>query len=633
MSPNAIVVVACVWDPRPMRVLPAAVVDVASAASSHAVVPGPHRLAAAASERTSAPGRSPAVRHTSSSRATRWRGLGAGLLAAAAVLGGCAPGAAPQVVATGLHLPADGDTPCPTEPPPTADWTSEVQSFAATVKGPDMQPLQVEGSAPLILPDVPVGTARVVALFGLTQGAPTWRGVSAGLDVRGNEETRVDVLLARIADLSCTRSTSQSARAFHTATPLADGTILIVGGADEISDASGTCPGCRLAVATSKASTYDPRTGIFTPIEPDLTTPRMFHTAARLGDGRVVIAGGTSEALLRPVDGSVTFPLQPRQVVPGGSVEVYDPTTRRFSPVGDDPAGPRVFAAATTRASGEVIITGGVPDVDADQTLGNALSSTTVCGGDPLSCREGPPMARRRAGHSLFPFDRDGVYAWGGSVDINPVDGVDGFHLEFLADDASQFSLVEVASMQATRNVFFAGVSRYFSSRVLSVGGLLRSTSGAFSFALADAGSAECPDGCAAVFVFDRSSDASPFGGIATGRTDERPAMRLTSPRFLAGVAALPDERTAVIAGGFSDLVLTPANALERYDEDSLSVSLVPVGGVDRTLRSARGGATASAIGDGTVLFVGGIDADGSALPTAEVFADPKTPPQAAPLE
>jgi hypothetical protein len=621
-----------------MRVLPAAVVDVASAACPRAVIPGPRPLAAGTTGRPRAPGAARAVRRSSSPWSTGARGVGAGVLVVAASLGGCAPGGAPRVVATGLHLPADGDTPCPTEPPPTADWTSEVQSFAATVKGPDMQPLQVEGSAPLILPDVPVGAGRVVALFGLTQGAPTWRGVSAALDVRGNEETRVDVLLARIADLSCTRSTSQSARAFHTATPLADGTILIVGGADEISDASGTCPGCRLAVATSRASTYDPRTGVFTPIEPDLTTPRMFHTAARLGDGRVVIAGGTSEALLRPVDGSVTFPLQPRQVVPGGSVEVYDPTTRRFSPVGDDPAGPRVFAAAVTRASGDVIITGGIPDVTADQTLGNALSSTTVCGGDPLSCREGPPMARRRAGHSLFTFDRDGVYAWGGSVDLTPVDGVDGFHLEFLADDASQFSLVEVASMQATRNVFFAGTSRYFSSRVLSVGGLLRSTSGAFSFALADGGTAnggtaDCPDGCAAVFVFDRSSDASPFGGIATGRTDERSAMRLTSPRFLAGVAALPDERTAVIGGGFSDLLLTPANTLERYDEDSLSVSQVPVGGVDRTLRSARGGATASPIGDGTVLFVGGIDAEGSALPTAEVFADPKTPPQAAPLE
>jgi hypothetical protein len=570
----------------------------------------------------------------------QWAAL-LGALGAFGLSAACSPSAAPSVVAHSLHLPADASTPCPDEPPSTPDWTGEVQSFAATVAGPDMESIQVDGSAPLVIPEVPAGTGRVVALFGLAQGTPVWRGVTRPLDVVAGADVAVDVLLARIADVSCARSTSQSTRAFHTATQLDDGTVLIVGGAEVIDDAGqANCPSCRRATATTKASTYDPKTGRFTPVEPDLTTPRMFHTAARLADGRVIVAGGTREALLRPVDGDTTFPIQP--TAPLATIEVYDPVTRRFSPVGEDPGGARVFAAATTRSGGDVIITGGIPEMDTDRTLGNALSSTTICGGEPLGCRPGEPLARRRVGHALFNIEGDGVYAWGGSVELTPVDGIDGFHMERQGDDDATFRLVDVASMQATRNLFFATTSRYFGSRILAAGGLVRSTSGTFTFSLADGGGA-------AVFVFDRSSVASPFGGIATGRNAEegRPAMQLSTPRFLASAAAMPDGETVIVAGGFScatpeepdncDVELTPAIALERYDETTLTVAPIPVGGDNRALRAARGGLTATGIGDGTVLFVGGVTVDGGGAPatvgTAEVFADPETPPLAAALE
>ncbi len=54
------------------------------------------------------------------------------------------------------------------------------------------------------------------------------------------------------------------------------------------------------------------------------------------------------------------------------------------------------------------------------------------------------------------------------------------------------------------------------------------------------------------------------------------------------------------------------------------------MGGAARTLRDARGGLVAAAPGDGTVVLLGGeapLGSDRAPLATAEIFADPLTPP------
>jgi len=549
-------------------------------------------------------------------------------LGAATALSACAPSPAPVVHAHSLTRPLTG--PCPTDETAAAvgEFASEVNAFAATVTGPGIDPAIVadDGGAPLLVQAVPVGVDRIVSLFGLSNGFVTWRGISAPVEVTAGEDTPVDVLLARVSDVSCPRSTTQSARVFHTATLLDDGKVLVVGGAAEVVDASATCGvGCRRATATTSAALYDPSTGTFTPVG-GLATPRMFHTAARLADGRVVVAGGTREALLHPVDvARFPFPIDP--TAPLSSVELYDPAQRAFVPGDDDPAGARVFAAATTTSAGEVIITGGVPATDPSRNdLGNALGSSTICGGTGFSCRPGPPLSRRRAGHAAFTIPGDGVYLWGGSVELDPVGSVAGYHLEQLADGAPAFALVDVATMQETRNLFFAATAQYFDVRVLSAGGLLRDrATGAFTFARVDGGGGP-------VYVFDRT--AGERGGIANGRipNSDNPVMTLASPSFLATAAGLPDRRSAVVAGGFSTLDFEPSANFARFDEATLSIGALQAGGADRTLRQPRGGATATGVGDGTVVFVGGTDETGAPLSTAEVFAERSLPPQAADL-
>src|SRR5438309_6829822 len=114
----------------------------------------------------------------------------------------------------------------------------------------------------------------------------------------------------------------------HTASRLSDGTVLIAGGTG-----AGGLP-------VAAAQLFDPTTGAFTALDP-LSTPRARHTATLLRDGRVVLVGGT--------DG----------VEPLASLEVYDPTTRTFSLAPSALVVPRQDHTATLLPDRRVLVAGG----------------------------------------------------------------------------------------------------------------------------------------------------------------------------------------------------------------------------------------------------------------------------------
>src|SRR5207249_3154505 len=113
----------------------------------------------------------------------------------------------------------------------------------------------------------------------------------------------------------------------HTATRLDDGTVLIAGGQ-------------RGARYRRAAQLFDPASDTFAALTP-MSTPRGRHTATLLRDGRVVVIGGT--------DG----------VEPLASLEIYDPTTRTFSLAPSALAVPRQDHTATLLPDGRILVVGG----------------------------------------------------------------------------------------------------------------------------------------------------------------------------------------------------------------------------------------------------------------------------------
>ncbi len=120
-------------------------------------------------------------------------------------------------------------------------------------------------------------------------------------------------------------------RAFHEATLLPDGRVLVTGGLGD--DAT---------PAPTAAEIYDPAAGTFGPAG-ELSVGRALHGAVALTDGRVLVVGGADTVTLQTgIE----------------ATEIYDPATNRWS------AGPALRpawarATVTPLASGKVLVFGG----------------------------------------------------------------------------------------------------------------------------------------------------------------------------------------------------------------------------------------------------------------------------------
>ena len=209
---------------------------------------------------------------------------------------------------------------------------------------------------------------------------------SQGFYLPGNDIVlaSAEVYNPKTASFALTGS-MKTARAGPTATLFADGRVLIAGGS-LVAPGSGSKP-------TASAELYDPKTGKFRSTG-SMDVARVGHTATLLANGRVLIVGGdgpsgplASAELYDPKTGKFsltglmavprtgdTATLLPngRVLITGGadsiydnlpanvlaSAELYDPASGTFSPAGSMETG-REFQTATLLPNGHVLIVGG----------------------------------------------------------------------------------------------------------------------------------------------------------------------------------------------------------------------------------------------------------------------------------
>ncbi len=131
--------------------------------------------------------------------------------------------------------------------------------------------------------------------------------IVGGFTVNNNRDSTAfaEVFDPVLGTFTPTTGPLQTPRALHTATMLADGTVLIAGGIN-VQGISSTF--------LSSAELYDPQAKTFTVLPNAMTSTRMRATAVRLPDGRVVLAGGRG-------DGGVYL----------NSADLYDPITKKFT--------------------------------------------------------------------------------------------------------------------------------------------------------------------------------------------------------------------------------------------------------------------------------------------------------------
>jgi hypothetical protein len=264
------------------------------------------------------------------------------------------------------------------------------------------------------------------------------------------------------------------ARMWHTATPLADGRVLVVGGQKKGSFDTGD-------VCSDTAEIYDPVMTFWEPTGLPMSAKRTQHVSVRLADGRVLVSGGYG----------CGAPLG----VP--TAEIYDPTADTWTLTGGAPASLRRRAAAVRLADDRVLLTGGdvsgsvgtaeiydpasdtwtpaapmkvarhqhtatlLPDgrvlvVGGDPGAGDAFASAELFDAALGTWKDAPPMKDRRVAHTATALAGGLVLIAGGSAKADTEAHAELASAELF--DPAQGGFIELPAMAEARALHAAAM-------------------------------------------------------------------------------------------------------------------------------------------------------------------------------
>lgn len=330
----------------------------------------------------------------------------------------------------------------------------------------------------------------------------------------------------------------QTARYGHTATLLADGRVLVVGG-NYLTDSSRT-------IYPANVELYDPATKVWTPAG-TLTNTRIGHTATLLPNGKVLVAGGRGQT------GAVT------------SIELYDPVANAWT-VGGGLITPRFDHTATLLPNGQVLVAGGYrggasyPDWAGVELYDPAISAWTA----------GGALLAARAQHTATLLLNGRVLLIGGG-------------------SATQAELYD-----PTANTSTAAAT---SALELNLGSATLLSSGSVLFVAGSQSSSSANPALATAALYDPATNSWTNAGTLSTWHDGHSATRLGNG-------------TVLVVGGGANSVRqghTATDIVELYDPTTNSWSATKA-----LVQGPRLLHTSTLLSDGSVLVVGGTSSSGT---------------------
>ncbi len=274
------------------------------------------------------------------------------------------------------------------------------------------------------------------------------------------------------AELTPVKPNMVEARAFHAASLVGDGAVLLSGGIGGVPAVDGTTPDWDQAQPLRTLEIYDPINETFCSVSPHLSAARYSHTATELSDGSVLFAGGTGtvsdlataerceptdmrcpDAVCTPVGETIvmgiprafhsatrieTGTLAGRVLIAGGwssgppsvaSAELFDPETNAFEPVLDPQGNPSSLvvaraghAAVWLEKSHLVLFVGGRDDA------GQASAAAELFDPETGTFTSTVPLSLPRIRPTATLLEQDCVLVVGGHAgDYEPLDIVEKY--------------------------------------------------------------------------------------------------------------------------------------------------------------------------------------------------------------
>lgn len=410
------------------------------------------------------------------------------------------------------------------------------------------------------------------------------------------------------------------ARGWASATLLPTGEVLVTGGETSDPPFTGSPP-----AAVSQAETYEPASGTFVPVaEPELATT-AYQTATLLPSGNVLLAGGGTA-----------------QAIAVHTAEVFLLGSKALQPFGGLGVGRAGHSATLLPSTGRVLVVGG------SASDGNVLSSTEIFDPATGNFTPGPPLPWAAAGHAATRLPSGKVLFAGGASQ-----GMSANNAALFDPSTNAFtntgSLLDSSSsnwgtLLLSGQVLVTGMAPGSGGWTADVElydpvAAQFSSTGSFVIPRVPDGPATLQDG--KVFFEGGNPIGNPCPDVdcdplSTAEIFDPAAgtFRLTAGRMSVGrasgaVAVLGDGRV-LVTGGISTAcdqssfpLQCPGITTSSDVYDPATDSFSPTNGPMLFARAQHTATTLAPPYD-KVLIVGGVDAGGNVLASAELY-DPKT--------